>query len=130
MKPASRRYFGRGDVLRNATLQFEDGATVEIESLFEACSIRLGAGTELVVGKEGVLAGCKIQGAGNVTVNGKFFEDASPGIIGVRQLVVSSCGSLVAAVEQPPERTQFAFEPGCKLRMSIKQGKESSKGVH
>ena len=59
------------------------------------------------------------QGAGNVTVNGKFFEDKSPGIQGVRQLVVSSGGSLVGMVEQPPEKTAFGFEPGCKLRMKI-----------
>ena len=125
----ARRYFGRGDVLRNASLQFEDGASVEIESLFEACSIKLGEGTELIVGKDGVLAGCRIQGAGNVTVNGKFFEDKSPGIQGVRQLVVSSGGSLVGMVEQPPEKTAFGFEPGCKLRMTIKEAKaQQAKG--
>jgi uncharacterized protein YjbI with pentapeptide repeats len=122
----ARRYFGRGDVLRNASLQFEAGAAVEIESLFEACSIKLGEGTELIIGKDGVLAGCRIQGAGNVTVHGKFFEDKAPGIAGVRQLVVSACGSLVGAVEQPSEKTTFGFEPGCRLRMTVSDAKTTA----
>jgi hypothetical protein len=58
-----------------------------------------------------------------VTVNGKFFEDKAPGISGVRQLVVSSGGSLVGAVEQPPEKTTFGFEPGCRLRMTVTDSK-------
>ena len=45
-------------MLRNATLDFEAGARVEIDSLFENCSIKLGEGTELVVGESGVLADC------------------------------------------------------------------------
>ena len=76
---ANRRYFGRGDVLRSATLEFDAGAMVEIESLFEQCSISLGKGTELVVGSGGVLADCQIRGAGNITINGHFFERQSPG---------------------------------------------------
>ena len=121
---ANRRYFGRGDVLRNAALQFDEGATVEIESLFEHCTIALGRGTELVIGTDGVLSGCQITGAGNITINGKFFEREGgkkngPGIVGAHQLVVSSSGALVGAVQQPPELTRFAFEPGCKLRMRI-----------
>ena len=73
-RSANRRYFGRGDVLRNASLQFDEGATVEIESLFEQCTIALGRGTELIVGSDGVLHGCQITGAGNITINGKFFD--------------------------------------------------------
>ena len=61
-------------------------------------------------------------------MNGKFFEDKSPGILGVRQLVVSSGGALVGMVEQPPEKTTFGFEPGCKLRMTIKDAKAQAKG--
>ena len=60
----SKRYFGRGDVLRNASLEFGDGAIVEIESLFEQCTISLGKGTELVVGPAGVLSDCQIRGRG------------------------------------------------------------------
>jgi hypothetical protein len=115
----AKRYFGPGDVLRNATLEFGEGASIEIESLFEQCSIALGHGTELVVGAGGVLQGCQIKGSGNVTINGKFIENESPGIVGVSQLIVTSGGSLVAAVKQPIEPTRFAFEPGCKLRMKI-----------
>src|SRR5262249_55209217 len=88
----NRRYFGRGDVLRNATLQFDTGARVEIDSLFDNCTIHLGDGAELIVGEVGVLADCEIAGAGNITVHGKFFERQSPGIIGPRRLIVSARG--------------------------------------
>ncbi len=121
---AHKRYFGRGDVLRNAHLEFDAGAAVEIESLFEHCSIALGAGTEFVVGKGGVLSGCQIHGAGRIMIHGKFVEREGPGIVGATQLVVSAGGSLVAAIEQPPELTRFAFEPGCILRVQIIQGKK------
>jgi hypothetical protein len=112
-------------VLRNASLQFDEGATVEIESLFESCTIALGRGTELLIGSDGVLSGCQITGAGNITINGKFFEAAGgkknggPAIVGAHQLVVSSTGAMVGAVQQPQELTRFAFEPGCQLRMRI-----------
>jgi uncharacterized protein YjbI with pentapeptide repeats len=121
---ANKRYFGKGDVLRNAALEFGAGASVEIESLFEQCSITLGEATELIVGKAGVLSGCQIKGSGKITVHGKFVERETPGISGVTQLVVSAGGSLMGAVEQPPELTRFAFEPGCILRMKIQQKKE------
>ena len=107
-------------------MSFDDGASVEIESLFEQCTIALGRGTELVVGAEGVLAGCQISGAGNITIHGKFFESNSPGIVGASQLVVSSGGALVGAVEQPQEMTKFAFEPGCRLRMKLLQPKTAA----
>jgi hypothetical protein len=119
----NKRFFGKGDVLRNAHLEFDTGAAVEIESLFEHCTIALGDGSELVIGKSGVLNGCQVKGAGKITIHGKFVERESPGIAGATQLVVSSIGSLVGAVEQSPERTRFAFEPGCHLRMKIHPGK-------
>jgi uncharacterized protein YjbI with pentapeptide repeats len=121
-KPADevrRRYFGRGDVLRNATLQFDAGARVEIDSLFQNCTINLGEQTELVIGPAGVLADCEIVGAGNVTVHGKFFERQSPGIVGPRVLSVSAGGAVVAAVAQNSQLTRFAFEMGCQLRVKI-----------
>jgi len=123
---ANRRYFGKGDVLRNASLEFDAGAFVEIESLFEQCSISLGKGTELVVGKGGVLSDCQITGGGSITINGHFFEKQSPGIVGAEQLVVSAGGALVGAVEQPPHSTRFSFEPGCKLRMKILNAKKTN----
>jgi hypothetical protein len=122
--PTNKRYFGKGDVLRNANLEFNSGVIVEIESLFEQCTISLGDGTELVVGKAGVLSGCQVKGAGKVTIHGKFIEREAPGISGVSQLVVTSGGSIFAAVEQPPEMTRFGFEPGCVLRMKIQQEKK------
>jgi uncharacterized protein YjbI with pentapeptide repeats len=126
LAPASRRYFGHGDVLRGATLTFEAGARVEIDSLFENCSIQLGDGTELVVGKSGVLADCKIAGAGSITIDGQFFERESPGIVGPRELIVSREGALVASVQQSPALTRFRFERGSRLRVKIGKDKDSS----
>jgi hypothetical protein len=113
------RYFGQGDVLRNATLEFGAGIKVQIDSRFEQCSIALGRGADLTIGKAGVLANCRIEGAGNITLHGRFFERESPGIIGPSQLVVTSEGQLIGEVEQAPELTKFAFEPGSRLRMKI-----------
>src|SRR5262249_17108351 len=118
-----RRYFGRGDVLRNATLTFDSDARVEIDSLFENCTIQLGEGTELVVGAAGVLADCNIAGGGSITINGQFFERQSPGSVGPRELSVSREGALVASVEQNPETTRFRFERGSRLRVKIGKGK-------
>jgi uncharacterized protein YjbI with pentapeptide repeats len=117
--PGKRRYFGRGDVLKNATLQFDAGARVEIDSLFQNCTINIGEQTELIVGPSGVLADCEIIGGGAVTVHGKFFERKSPGIVGPRQLSVSSRGAVVSAVSQHAQQTRFAFETGCQLRVKI-----------
>ena len=114
-----RRYFGRGDVLRNATLQFDAGARVEIDSLFQNCTINVGEQTELVIGAHGVLADCEIVGAGRLTVHGKFFERQSPGIVGPRTLSVSAGGTVVSAVAQNSEQTRFAFESGCRLRLKV-----------
>jgi hypothetical protein len=117
--PPDRRYFGRGDILRNATLEFSPGAKVEIDSVFENCSIKLGVGTTLVVGETGVLADCQISGDGEIIVHGHFFERASPGIIGPRALVVTAKGALVASLQQPEVPTRFAFERGCRLRLKV-----------
>jgi uncharacterized protein YjbI with pentapeptide repeats len=116
--PAAHRYFGKGDVLKNASLQFDQGASVQIDSFFENCSIALGEGTELVLGKEGVLADCTISGGGRITIHGKFFERESPGIVGPRELTVSRDGAVVASVAQGPA-TRFSFHKGCQLRMKI-----------
>jgi uncharacterized protein YjbI with pentapeptide repeats len=116
---ARRRYFGRGDVLRNATLQFDAGAKVEIDSLFQNCTINVGVDTDLVIGPSGVLADCEIVGAGCITVHGKFFERGSPGIVGARKLIVSARGAVVSAIAQSAEATGFAFESGCQLRVKI-----------
>ena len=114
-----RRYFGRGDVLRGAQLQFDAGAQIEIDSLFQDCTICIGDDTELVIGPSGVLADCEIIGGGNVTIHGKFFERKSPGMVALRKLDVSAKGAIVATVTQHAERTKFAFESGCQLRVKI-----------
>jgi uncharacterized protein YjbI with pentapeptide repeats len=118
--PATR-YFGRGDVLRDARLEFGANSRIHIDSRFENCSIELGDGAELTIGEPGVLKDCQINGSGNVTIHGRFFERASPGIVGVRRLVVSSKGAVVGAIEQGGSETVFAFQPGCRLRVKIAQ---------
>src|SRR6185436_16803911 len=124
---SAHRYFGKGDVLKNASLQFDQGASVEIDSFFENCSIALGEGTELVLGKEGVLADCTISGGGRITIHGKFFERESPGIVGPRELTVSREGAVVASVAQGPS-TRFSFHKGCQLRMKIINQPQTSGG--
>jgi hypothetical protein len=128
--PTGQRFFGQGDVLRNASLEFGSGASVLIESLFEQCTVVVGEGTELVIGKAGTLSRCQIAGPAKLTIHGKFVERESPGIAGVKELIVTSSGSLVGGVEQPPEHTRFAFEPGCMLRTRIRHanGQQASKG--
>ena len=74
------------------------------------------------------ISGCQISGSGLVTIHGKFVEREAPGISGATQLLVSAGGSLTGAVEQPPEYTRFAFEPGCVLRMKIHQHKNGGGG--
>jgi hypothetical protein len=115
----ARRYFGRGDVVRNATIEFGAGAEVEIDSVFEGCALKLGAGTSLVIGPAGVLSDCQISGDGEITIHGSFFERESPGIVGPRALVVTAQGALVALVEQAAAGTRFAFEKGCQLRLRV-----------
>ncbi len=122
-----RRYFGRGDVLRNATLQFDAGAAVEIDSVFQNCTINVGDDVELVIGADGVLADCEIVGAGSVTIHGKFFERKSPGIVGPRKLMVSARGAVVSAISQHPALTSFGFESGSQLRVKILPATPSDK---
>jgi uncharacterized protein YjbI with pentapeptide repeats len=113
------RYFGKGDVLRDATLEFDEGSVIHIDSRFENCLIALGEGAELTIGKSGVLKACEIVGNGRITVHGRFFERVSPGISGARSVTVSGSGVIVGGLEQAEGATLFAFEPGCRLRVKI-----------
>jgi hypothetical protein len=100
---------------------------VEIDSLFQDCTLNIGEGTELVVGREGVLADCTIIGAGRITVHGHFFEGGNPGIVGPTDLVVSESGVVVSQVRQSTPGTRFAFKRGSRLRVKIvKQGGDVS----
>ena len=115
-----RRYFGEGDFLGSAKLEFSEGSLVEVQSRFENCAITLRPGAKLILGENGVLDGCRIEGAGDILVRGRVSESGeSPSIVGPRRVVVASCGSLSATVKQPPEQTRFGFEPGCHLRLKI-----------
>lgn len=122
----STRYFGKGDVLRDATLEFGDGSVIHVDSRFENCSISLGEGAELTIGEPGILKNCAIVGRGKIVVHGRFFERASPGIVGPQSLVVSTRGAVVGSVEQSHEATAFAFEPGCRLRVKILKPREQA----
>jgi uncharacterized protein YjbI with pentapeptide repeats len=116
---STTRYFGKGDVLRDALLEFGAGSKIRIDSRFENCTIALGEGAELVIGESGVLRNCQITGHGDITIDGCFFQRQSPGISGARSVVVTSRGAVAGAVEQRSEPTRFAFEPGCRLRVKI-----------
>jgi hypothetical protein len=122
-EPASR-YFGKGDILRDALLEFGKDSIIHIDSRFENCSISLGDGAELTIGEAGVLKNCEIVGRGKITVHGRFFERKSPGIVGAERVVVSSKGALVGGIEQAPQATVFAFEPGSRLRVKILKPRE------
>ena len=121
---STTRYFGKGDVLRDATLEFGEGSVIQVDSRFENCSIALGEGAELTIGEPGVLKNCSIVGRGNIVVHGRFFERSSPGIVAPRSLLVSTHGAVVGSIEQAQESTAFAFEPGCRLRVKILEPRE------
>ena len=117
-----KRFFGQGDVMRNASLEFGDRSYVEIESRFENCSIGLGAGAVLKLGRHGVLQGCQVIGFGDVEIQGEFRESGrSPGIVGARRVTVRKDGVLFGSIQQPPTMTEFEFEQGCVLQLRIQK---------
>lgn len=118
----ARRYYGPGDVMRNATLAFVEDSQIEIESYLENCTITLGRGTRLAIGPEGVLSGCQVIGEGEIVIHGKFYENGtSPGIVGPSGLFVGKTGTIMGMVQQSSALTHFAFEPGCALSLKIRQ---------
>jgi Pentapeptide repeats (8 copies) len=117
-----KRFFGQGDVLRNAALEFGDKSEVEIESRFENCSISLGTGAVLRLGQHGVMQGCQVVGFGEIDIRGEFKENGKgPGIVGPKRVTVRKDGIMSGSVQQPPTMTEFAFEHGCVLRLKIQK---------
>jgi uncharacterized protein YjbI with pentapeptide repeats len=117
-----KRFFGHGDVLRNAAFEFGEKSVVEIESRFENCSIALGAGATLKLGKHGVLEGCQVIGFGEIVIHGEFRENGhKPGFLGTKRLIVGKDGVVSGSLQQPPELTEFGFERGCRLRLKIQK---------
>lgn len=117
-----KRFFGRGDVLRNAALEFGDKSLVEIESRFENCSISLGSGAVLKLRKHGVLQGCQIVGFAEIDIEGEFRENGKgPGIVGPKRMIVRKDGVVTGSVQQSPTMTEFAFENGCHLQLKIQK---------
>ena len=117
--PSASRYIGPGDEVSGASFQFAPNARVRVDGLLERCELELGNNAEIIVGETGVLAECIIRGSGRIVVHGKFYEAASPGIIGPTELVVTAGGVLVAAVQQDANLARFAFEQGSRLRMKV-----------
>jgi uncharacterized protein YjbI with pentapeptide repeats len=117
--PEERRYFGRSDVVRNATFDFGNNARVEIDSRLEGCTITLGPGAELVVGQAGALLDCQVKGGARLIVHGRVFEREAPAIQGTGAILIGATGSLQGTVAQAPGGTRFGFERGCKLRLAI-----------
>jgi uncharacterized protein YjbI with pentapeptide repeats len=117
---SGKRFFGPGDVLRYAMLEFGSKSHVEIESRFENCQISLSAGAVLTLGRQGVLQGCQVVGYGEIVINGEFKEnEKGPGIVGAKRLIVGKNGVVTASVQQPPQLTEFGFEHGCQLQLKI-----------
>ncbi|MCP3978786.1 MAG: hypothetical protein GY716_05580 [bacterium] len=118
----SRRYFGKGDVLRNASLEFGGQSLVEIDSRFESCTIKLVEGTKLIIGQSGKLEGCRITGSGNIEVHGWLSQEGDePCVVGPRQLVVGKSGRVRGTVKQHADLTQFGFERGCAMNLRIQR---------
>ncbi len=113
---AIKRYFGKGDVLRNAHLEFDSGASVEIESLFEQCQHRPGRGHR-ARGRQGrgPRRAAESRAPARSPSTASSSSEKSPGITGVRQLVVSAGGSLVgdgrAAADITPVRVRARMHP-------------------
>jgi uncharacterized protein YjbI with pentapeptide repeats len=114
------RFFGEGDVLKNAELEFSADSSVEVRGHFENCAITLGAKAELRVGAGGLLRDCRITGEGVVLVYGRLLNRAENSAVTARVFVVGAGGTAVGTVQQPAGKTRFGFEPGCVLRLSIR----------
>jgi uncharacterized protein YjbI with pentapeptide repeats len=118
----SRRFFGEGDVLRNAALEFGESSVVEIESRFENCTIVLREGAMLTVGPRGELHGCRVEGPGEIVVHGRIVQTGdAPALAGARRLLVSRTGSIAGALRQHADLTRIALERGCRLDLAIQR---------
>lgn len=116
--PATR-FFGQGDVLKNADLEFSAGSIVEVDGRFENCKIALGEEAQLKVGKTGFLRDCQITGRGVILVHGRMLNDDGKALTIPKVFFVGSTGTAVGTIKQPQGLTRFGFEPGCVLRLKI-----------
>lgn len=114
----TQRFFGEGDVMRNAELEFAAAASVHVESELVGCTITLSPDAELVLGERGIMRDCTIVG-GRLTIHGRFFEGKRTGLREPRSILVSRTGVLATKIQQPAQPTQFAFERGCRMRLDI-----------
>ncbi len=113
------RFFGPGDVLKNAELEFSEGSTVEVQGQFENCKIVLGEDARLTIGQSGVLRDCRVAGQGVIFVHGQMLNGNGKALTTPKVFFVGASGTAVGTIKQPPGLTQFGFEPGCSLRLKI-----------
>jgi hypothetical protein len=123
VSPASpgSRFFGEGDVLKNAELEFSAGSTVEVDGRFESCTIKLGDDAQLKIGRSGVMRDCRIEGEGIILVHGQMLNHASESLAIPKVFFVASTGTAVGTIKQPRGLTRFGFEPGCNLKLKIRK---------
>jgi uncharacterized protein YjbI with pentapeptide repeats len=119
------RYVGKGDVLKNAVLEFGAGADIAIDGHLEGCHIRLASDAHLRIGETGQLIGCQIVG-GLIEIQGLFLERERCGLVFPKQLLVSQSGAVDTTIEQPMGHTRIGFERGCRLRLRIQNPDEDS----
>ena len=119
---------GEWDVDNNVWIVGDDTEAIVIDAAHDAAAIEAAANhaegyrytaAESIEAPFEQLFPYDFEGAGDITLHGRFYERESPGIVGPSKLVVTAEGQLVGQVEQAPELTKFAFEPGCRLRMKI-----------
>lgn len=124
-----RRYVGPGDILRNAELNFESGAEVQVDGLLEHCELNMAEDASLIIGETGILENCRVVG-GRVRVNGCFLERTRVGLDGPVELVVSKEGAVATTLQQPASETHFGFAAGCRLRLLIKDPTKLAEDKH
>lgn len=113
------RFFGPGDVLKNAELEFSDGSVVEVQGQFENCKIVLGEDARLTIGQTGVLRDCRVAGQGVIFVHGRMLNGSGKALTTPKVFFVGASGTAVGTIQQPKGFTRFGFEPGCSLRLKI-----------
>jgi len=113
------RFFGPGDVLRNAEFEIGDGSAVEVQGRLENCKIILGEDARLTIGEAGVLRDCRVAGPGGLYVHGQIRNGSDEALTMPKVFFVGASGSVVATIQQPSGLTRFGFEPGCSVRLKI-----------
>lgn len=116
--PENERYFGAGDVLKNAELRYESGTEVRIDGQFDNCTLKLAAGATLHLSPSAILNNCRIVG-GTLRLEGTFLAPNQVGLECPQLLAVSKQGAVSTSLRQVPGGTIFDFARGCRLRLRL-----------